>query len=141
MSSMDIDEVLKENGKEDLIEKRVSVVRTFDGKLEHMPWSKVHYGMTELADGYCVGYRWKSLQFTTFASLWKDNKGKTYAAAGSCLRPSDCPEKLKSVTMIPVYFEELSSEEAEKMVQDAFAKKIQREREIARAGSQFSSRC
>ena len=137
MSVTDIDEVLKENGKEDLIEKRVSVVRTHDGKFEHMPWSKIHYGMTELADGYCVGYRWKSLQSATYVTLWKDNKGITYAAAGPCFLPSDCPDKLGPVTMIPVYFEELSSEEAEKMIQDAFAKKAQREKMISIAKSLF----
>lgn len=114
-----------------MVEKWVSVVRTYDGNFEHMPWSKIHYGMTELADGYTVEYRWKLLQFTTSATLWMDGKGKTYAAAWPHRRPSDCPsDKFKLLIRIPAYFEELSLEEAEKMVQSVFDKKCKEKEKL-----------
>jgi hypothetical protein len=124
----DIMDALK-TGCGDLYQKNATIVRTLDGKFGLMPWQTVYRGLEELANGYFVTYKW-SFGSKDYATLWRDKKGKVYAGAPISHIPSDAP--FKKGECKPIYFEELTPEEAKKLISEAFSNKHEREGQIDR---------
>jgi 20S proteasome alpha/beta subunit len=120
-----MDALKKECG--DLYQKNATIVRTLDGKFGLMPWQTVYRKLEELANGYFVTYKW-SFGSKDYATLWRDKKGKVYAGAPATHIPSDAP--FKTGLCKPIYFEELTPEEAEKLIREAFSNEHERERKI-----------
>lgn len=79
-----------------------------------MPWEKVYNEMEQLPGSF-FHYNW-SLRITTIANLWRDKKGKVYAAAPISTIPSDAP--FKTGYTKPIYFEELTPEKAGKLIRE-----------------------
>jgi len=130
MQDILLDALKKECG--DLYERGFTIVRTVDGKFEHMPWEKVIKQMERISPDF-VSYEW-SFRFTDRVTLWRDEEGKVYAGTRYNEFPSDCPYPPSPKNLFrckPIYFEELSSEIAEKLIKEVLSKREQREREIA----------
>jgi len=124
-SMPDIMDVLKTECR-DLYQKDATIVRTLNGKFELMPWQIVYHELEEISS-YFVPYKW-SFGFPDDVTLWRDKKGKVYAAARWSHIPSDAPFKTGSCK--PIYFEELKPEKAKKLISEAFSNEHEREREI-----------
>ncbi len=92
-----------------------------------MPWEILYFGMEELTGGhgYVSPFNLSIGVQVEYATLWRDMEGRVYVApavvpVANCI-PSDFPfepSKDKPVVCKPIYFEELSPEIAEKLIQE-----------------------